>query len=173
MNKPTEKDLQKEFWRSTYPRYEILAPNICLDWMSGEMDLLGLRKSGFVDEIEIKLTKADFKADFKKTIKVKEKGIIKYPYSKSYPVYEDKLKHDLIPLGKTYCNYYSFLMPEDLIGMCEIPDYAGVYAYYIDRAGNPRIRVMKSSPRLHSNKLPTRLQYEVGRKMGYRYWANI
>jgi len=62
----TAKELQALFYIAKQERYELLATNIFLDWQSNEMDLLGIRKSGFIDEIEIKLTKADFKADFKK-----------------------------------------------------------------------------------------------------------
>jgi len=47
-------------------RYEMLLPNVYVK-NSCEMDLLGVRKSGFIDEIEIKMSKSDFNADFKKT----------------------------------------------------------------------------------------------------------
>jgi hypothetical protein len=64
------KDIQRAFYYKTYQRYEMVAPNIYID-QNNEMDLMGLRRSGYIDEIEIKLSKSDFQADFKKTVRIK------------------------------------------------------------------------------------------------------
>lgn len=166
-----ERDLQLAFYQSTYQRYELTAPNIYLDWQFKEMDILAVRKSGYLDEIEIKLTASDFKADFKKTVKVK-RGIITSNFIE-YPNYVDKRKHEAIPEGILHCNYFSFLIPEELIDKCGIPNYAGLYTYRSIKKGVGRVTEVIKAPLLHRRKISTELKYMVGRKMAYRYWSII
>lgn len=49
-----------------YIRRNIVVPNVDWGFLNHEADLLVLSKSGFLTEIEIKRTWADFKADFEK-----------------------------------------------------------------------------------------------------------
>lgn len=160
--KITIKKLQKLFYFYYGKRYEMVAPNIYLDWEFNEMDLMCLRKNGFVEEIEIKFSKSDFLIDFKKIVNIYN--------GRSY----DKLnKHECIEKGLLHCNRFSFLIPDTLIGECVIPEYAGLYFFYKNRRGNFRIGEDKKAPLLHRNKISDRLKYEVGRKMSYRYWNTI
>lgn len=145
--------MQKAFYRATYQRYELVAPNIYLGDCSGEMDLLAIRRSGYIDEIEIKVSKPDFKADFNKTVWCPEEH--KYI-----------LKHRSIKENTRLCNYFSFLLPEALSGNCEIPEYAGLFIYH----ANGIVREEKRAPLLHRRKIDTELKYSIGRKMTYRYW---
>lgn len=162
----TSKDMSSAFYRSQNTRFEMVAPNIYMDWNHCEMDLLCLRKSGYIDEVEIKITKADYLADFKKTmsIKVGEKHIGANIF---HPRYEDLLKHDLIPTGETKANRFSFLIPESLIDKCDIPDYSGLYVY--TEYGS--VMEKKEAPLLHKKKISDREKYELGRKMHNRYWS--
>lgn len=66
----SEAEMQIAFYQAHSQRYELVATNLYLGWCGGEMDIFGMRKSGFVDEAEIKLSASDFKADFKKTVRV-------------------------------------------------------------------------------------------------------
>lgn len=161
----TETDLQKTFYRYTWQRYELVAPNLYLNGNSNEMDIFAARKSGYVDEIEIKLTLADFKADFKK---IASKYVPGPPYQRF-----EEFKHDLLKKGELDCNYFSFLMPKDLADKCEIPEYAGLYVYYIDRLKRPCISEVKRAPLMHKRKITTEQKYKVVRKMAYRYWDMI
>ena len=163
--------LEKAFYLSTYERYELIAPNIYLDWGYSELDLMGLRRSGFIDEIEIKVTKSDFNADFKKSLKIQDSLIQQGKYSH----YSRRVvpKHECLPKGLAVCNYFSFLLPEDLAEKVEIPVYAGLYTFYVDNAGIGRVREVKKAPLLHRRKLPLEKKYEIGRKMAYRYWHHI
>ncbi len=153
---PTVKEIQYQFYRHWLTRYELLAPNIYLDFWS-EMDLLGVRKSGYVDEIEIKVSASDFKADFKKTINIFEDER-RYRY-KEIP------KHEALPSGLVKCNYFSFLLPEEIADKCEIPDYAGLFVIR-----NNYVREVKRAPLLHKTKISPREKYNIGRKMAYRFW---
>lgn len=164
------KDLQIAFYQDTSQRYEIVAPNIYLDWEFNEMDLFALRRSGYVDEIEIKLSKSDFLADFKKTVTVESNYQCIIADNSSYEGFYEMAKHEALQKGLPHCNYFSFLMPEELAEKCDIPEHAGLYIYRIDNAGYSRVREIKKAKLLHKRKISERLKYEVGRKMAYRYW---
>lgn len=86
------------------------------DW---EADLLVIDKNGFSHEIEIKLSKSDFKNDFKKSFVNPHTG-------------EKFLKHDKICCGDYVCNQFSFLIPMGMIPHDQIPDYCGIIEFYHD-----------------------------------------
>jgi hypothetical protein len=163
--KITAEYLQNEFYRRNSQRFDIIAPNIYIDWSSCEMDLFCLRKSGFVDEIEIKLSRADFLADFKKTVSVKDEERNEWGYFGHH----DEMKHDRLRDGKETCNRFSFLMPESIADKCEIPEYAGLYV--LNKSGR-WISEIKSAPLLHRGKLSDEKKYQIGRKMAFRYWRD-
>ncbi|MCK5020813.1 MAG: hypothetical protein KAS32_27575 [Candidatus Peribacteraceae bacterium] len=152
------KNLQKAFYARWSPRYELVAPNIYLDYLRGEMDILGIRPSGYVDEIEIKISVSDFRADFRKTIKVVDETGARY---------SKKLKHEALREGLTHCNYFSFLLPEELIDKCEgeIPECYGIYTYK-----NGDVVEKRKASLLHRNKISEKHKYNIGRKMAYRFW---
>ena len=164
-------EMQKAFYQHTFQRYELTAPNVYPDWEFNEMDIFALRRSGYIDEIEIKRSKADFLADFKKTIKVKGKKIHRGSYS--YDEYIDILKHDAFEYGIPHCNYFSFLIPEDLVDKCDIPEYAGLYVYKVNRHGEGRVTEIKTAKLLHKRKISNDMKYAIARKMAYRYWKAI
>ncbi len=86
------------------------------DW---EADLLIVDREGFSHEIEIKLSKSDFKNDFKKSF--------------VNPITGEKfLKHDKICCGDYVCNAFSFLLPMGMIKHDEIPDHCGIIEFYHD-----------------------------------------
>ena len=110
----TEAEMQMSFYRHYCQRYELMATNLYLGWCGGEMDIFGMRKSGFVDEIEIKLSVSDFKADFKKTITVREDHEAYFPGGCTWsPAW--KSKHEALKDGEHSCNYFSFFLPVDLV----------------------------------------------------------
>lgn len=86
------------------------------DW---EADILSINNEGFSHEIEIKLSKSDFKNDFKK----------KYTNQKTG---EKFLKHDKIGCGDYICNSFSFLLPMGMIDHKTIPEHCGIIEFYHD-----------------------------------------
>jgi len=144
----TEKDLQNLFYKHNWQKYELIAANIFINWGANEMDILGLRKSGYVDEIEIKLSMKDYKQDFIKTVKIKRENT-----DKGYPLYDKMQKHDALEKGLTHCNYFWFLLPENLINSQDVPSYAGILIYHTDNAGKIRIKRERSPKLLHKRKL--------------------
>ena len=167
MHKPTAQELQLAFHLTTFGRYEILLPNI--HFLHNELDIFGFRKnSGFSDEIEVKLSRSDFLADFKKTTSVKGNKI----EGKNYSYYEHvtKLKHDAIKEGLYPCNYFSYLMPKELADKCEIPSYCGLYVYTVNNSGQGFVHEVIKAPRLHKRKLSDDKKYEIAKKAVFKCW---
>lgn len=74
-----------------------------------ESDFFCVSKSGYVIEVEIKISRSDFKNDFKKTL---SDGNNKHQHLKSTSTYKP--------------NKFYFAVPEGLIKKEEVPDYAGL-----------------------------------------------
>lgn len=84
------------------------------DW---EADILMVDQEGNSHEIEIKLSKSDFKNDFKKAYIHQKTG-------------EKFLKHDKISCGDYVCNRFSFLLPMGMIDHQSIPKHCGIIEFY-------------------------------------------
>ena len=86
------------------------------DW---EADILTVADNGLSHEIEIKLSKSDFKNDFKKFYTNQKTG-------------DQFLKHDKIRSGDYICNQFSFLLPMGMVDLDSIPAHCGVIEFYHD-----------------------------------------
>jgi len=91
-----------------------------------ECDYFCISKSNYIIEIEVKVSKSDFKADFLKP------------------------KHKVLALrnGEKCPNKFYFACPENLISVNEIPAYAGLI-YVTDTWS----RIIKNAPFIHKDKL--------------------
>jgi len=100
-----------------------------------ESDYLALTKSGYLYEGEVKVSKSDFKADFKKKDK---HALLRESYSNL-----EGLE------GKLRPHYFFYAVPEGLLTEDEVPEYAGllymtnIFPYY---------RWVKHAPLLHKEK---------------------
>jgi len=155
-------------------RYQVLVPNVFVD--RHEWDLAGVRKSGFVDEIEIKVSRADFLADFKKVSSKR----VPLPVVGDPPRhwhcwrYIDWPKHDMTSRGERKCNYFWYLMPDALADKCEpdIPDHAGLAVARLDRYEQLVIEERKKAPRLHKEKHGDhKFTANLMRLATVRYWG--
>ena len=105
------------------------------DW---ESDVIKFTKSGYVYEFEIKISKADFKNDFK----------------------HKKKKHILLEDSnnevKNRPNYFYYVVPDGLISVEDIPEYAGLLYINSITVGNGapyhQFIEVKKAPSLHKNK---------------------
>ena len=128
-NKPenplTEREIvqQLRFFMSQ-PRYKL--DNLYV--FGWESDCLLLTRSGYWYEFEVKISKADFKNDFKNK---KEKHSILSS--------EEETKKP---------NFFYYVVPEDLIAPDDVPEYAGLI--YIKRGRG--LRTVKKAPTLHKVK---------------------
>jgi hypothetical protein len=108
-----------------------------------ESDFLALTKSGYLYEGEVKISKSDFKADFKKKDK---HTLLQESYEKIEGVE-----------GKLRPHYFFYVVPEKLITEDEVPEYAGLIYVHATIIGNSRVyyqfQEIKAAPKLHSNKI--------------------
>lgn len=185
------------YYAYAFSRYDLVANNVYIG-QHQEMDIFGLRKSGYCDEIEIKTSVSDFKADFKKVIQVKVDPYTPEPewcpctykacqmchgtgtkddgtpcgYQRRYGErsWDRMKKHEAIETGMTIPNYFSFMVPEDIADKVEIPDYAGLYVCTVDGGLSNRLTEVKKAPLLHRNKISEKSVNRIARKMALRYW---
>lgn len=154
-----EHSLQKAFARTFLyfsPRYTFVAPNIKLKGYGWESDLVAIRKSGFLDEIEIKRTLADFRADFKKA-----------------DYHGARKKHSMLANGELLPNYFYFYTTDELYEQIkdEIPDHAGAIVFMSQWNGWNRCQEAKKAPRLHDDRrMQEKKLIQLGNKMMHRYW---
>jgi hypothetical protein len=96
-----------------------------------ECDVISISKSDYIYEYEVKISRSDFKADFKKpkhTLITEKKFMIENFYK--------------VP------NYFYFVVPENLVKVDEIPEYAGLM--YVNESGV--YNIVKKAPIIHKTK---------------------
>ena len=101
-----------------------------------ECDILSISKSDYIYEYEVKISRSDFKADFKKEKHslILEKHFINESSSQTFNYYTP--------------NYFYFVVTENLVTLDEIPEYAGLI--YVRENG--KIETIKKAPILHKTK---------------------
>ena len=100
-----------------------------------ECDVISISKSDYIYEYEVKISRSDFKADFKKPKHnlITEKKFIKETKKETFY---------LVP------NYFYFVVPENLVSVEEVPEYAGLM--YINERGG--YDIIKKAPIIHKTK---------------------
>ena len=113
-------------------KHQLSKPRFCLNNLyvfNWESDVLILTQSGYWYEYEIKISRADFRNDFKHK--------------------NNKHVHSLSNADHTFKpNYFYYAVPENLISIEEVPEYAGLI--YVAEHGSARI--IKKAPILHKIK---------------------
>lgn len=115
-----------------------IVPNM-RTWMF-EMDLFFVRPSGYSEEIEVKVTLADFRADKKKRYK--------------HDLYKKAFQGEEFAQKKILPNRFSYGVPECLgITVEDVPEYAGLYLVIGERpSDNGGVIRKKWPPFLHKKK---------------------
>lgn len=160
----TVERIQRALYGHFYGRFDLMATNAFIG--TNECDFVGVRKSGFIDEFEIKLSRADFKADFKKetlTVRLDDGDIF------SANATRNMAKHDALPLGLTRANYFYFAVPDGLVLESEVPKHCGLI--YFTPTGCPR--VVREAPKLHKRKITDALRLKLAMKLHYRWWDSF
>lgn len=157
----TEEYIQKKldgFFSESTKKY-VLENLYVFSW---ESDKLIETRSGLIYEFEIKVSKADFKNDFKK----KDKHIILEgkethisTFDKLEPIYKEMYEKNYLVSHFKKPNYFYYAVPEGLITVEEVPEYAGliyVLPYNdINKDGKfvwGGFYIAKQAPKLHSTK---------------------
>ncbi len=166
--KSIQKNLEKRF-DSGNIKYTV--GNLYLFKENWETDFLVVQKSGYCYEIEIKTSRSDFFNDFKKENKhlILNEGVYmkkKYRYhtdpetrKRISEQYYDRTEWKFRPNKFYYC------VPEGLIKVEEVPDYAGLM--YVNSYGI--VTTIKEAKFLHKEKLD--LIKKLCDKF-YYYWKN-
>lgn len=127
-----------------------------------ECDIYTVNKNLYSTEYEIKKTVADYKKDFCK--------------SNNRWIWTDKTrngseKHELIKTGRRTNRFY-FVIPEQLKECVEIPSYAGLITFDIQKEWF-WINIVKQAPRLHKNKTDDKEILNIIRNFNYRHYSLI
>lgn len=156
---------------------------------SWESDKLIWTKSGYIYEFEIKISRSDFKNDFKHK---KEKHIVlastiardkaKEIQMSLFEQKEQENRHwsremlerrygdiDAMAKGKRMPNYFYYAVPTGMLEPDEVPPYAGLI--YIDseyRYVKQSYRIVKEAPQLHKTKY-TDAELNLGEKFYYNW----
>lgn len=144
--KVTEKTIQAVLMRwAMAHNMECAVPNT-VEVFHWEADLITVTKAGLLHEFEIKISASDYKADKKKFVK------------------HWNLENGLRSNGPAYFWYVTHGFD------IEPPEYAGWLRVHErpDMPGNFFVRVLKSAPRLHTNKIEPRRQAQILRSLAWR-----
>lgn len=138
-------------WLHFTLHHEYIMPNVkyIYGW---ECDIISLTQSGFVNEFEIKISKADFKADFNKEVKHKRMSQrINFRPSKFWYV------------------IHGFDLDTS-----EVPEYAGLIKIMPDNYGfGAKCAVIKKAPKIYNKPLPNH-HVESLKKISYkRMWVAL
>lgn len=120
----------------------------------GESDFLSITRAGLITETEIKRSRSDFHADFKK---VKKHNMLKSKTGS--PV-----------------QYFYFACPEDMISLAEVPEYAGlIYIYeWEHRYGfNAISKVIKPAPQLNKNHATDKQKIAMYESLQHKFYRGV
>lgn len=128
-----------------------------------ESDKLIITRSGYAYEFEVKISKSDFKADFKKEDKhtiLEGKKEFLPSYDKVLDMWKGLQADNYRTSRFKKPNYFYYAVPEGLIDVNDVPEYAGLI--YVLPEGEKKSNdgkwcwdgfyVAKSAPKLHGTK---------------------
>ena len=104
-----------------------------------ECDVISISKSDFIYEYEVKISRGDFKKDFGKP---KHKLITEGKFVK------ESVKKGITETWYLVPNYFYFVVPENLVTVDEIPEYAGLI--YVNESH--QYDIIKKAPIIHKTK---------------------
>lgn len=162
------KEITRALWRNFSGSSDLILPRFTPNsWF--ECDVWRLTKAQFVDEFEIKMTVADFKADMAKSHRKghdydrENRRLIERP---------EKSKHGLLAAGQGHPNRFWFVVPETLAGLIRphLPAHAGLMvAHFYQNGRCSGIYAERQAPRIHGHKWKGDRQ-KILTTAYWRYW---
>ncbi|HUV65609.1 MAG TPA: hypothetical protein VMW24_17050 [Sedimentisphaerales bacterium] len=131
-----------------------MLPNYTPHGWNEECDLYVVTRAMFTVEYEIKLSRADYRADRRKARK-HERLAARDPDDKGLPT------------------RFFYVMPEDMVSAEEVPDYAGLfYVREIIDQYSSRVKLIqvRPAPRLSNHKRADATLHAMGETAYYRFW---
>ena len=168
----TEEYIQKKldgFFAESTKKY-VLENLYVFSW---ESDKLIETRSGLFYEFEIKISRSDFKNDFKKKDKhiILEGGKTHLPIFETLnPIYQKMYEKNYVVSNFKKPNYFYYAVPDGLITVDEVPEYAGLI-YIIPDDGEYHFtwfRIAKQAPKLHNVKYS-----DDDLKLGEKFYYNM
>lgn len=144
-----------------------LAPRYSRPGWFFEADLLAISKSGYVNEYEIKCSRADFRKDAEKSQRFCEGRDL---FNRGQWV--ERRKHDLLAAGdERGPSRFWFVTPTGLLALDEVPAWAGLVEVKENRYGTLLVTFVRRAPRLHAHKASESLCADINRTLAYRFWG--
>lgn len=136
--------------------YIAMIPN-CYTLLENECDILAIKKSGYTDEFEIKISRQDFLKDSDKKVRFKSPN-------GSYSEWIDKQEAYSKGIMPTNCFWY--VAPEGLILPSELPKHAGLMV--VNKYGS--LQTMKVAKNTTKVKMPQEDIIHHLCKANKKYW---
>jgi len=125
-----------------------------------ECDLLAVSKARFGTEYEVKLTRADFKADTKKA----RRALGVYPPQLEF-------KHMLLrQASERGPNRFYYVVPEGMIALNELPEWAGLIEVREFPSGRIVMGYRRKAPLIHRLPVPEATIERMRVNLCHRYW---
>lgn len=151
--------------------HQVLVPNVMSMGVSGEADLLILQPSGWLEEVEIKTNKADFKREFK-TKPMKHEMLCRgVPGVGQWSKERQAYVRDWSETKPTTIRRYWFAMPYELAQelTLEIPVHAGLIGVFDNKRVSP-IMIKKAPVLKCARKLTDKERLRLFELAYARYW---
>lgn len=156
-------------------KHTLIVPNARELFTTGECDVLSLTKKLRAFEWEIKTSKADFRNDAKKRTD-KDGNDSKYDLFRQRKAGNTEYTHRSwtgtaierarqFPL--TTPNYFNYVVPEDLITVDDLPEFAGLYYVAKDLT---RFREIRKPVLIHDEPIAGTVVPKLGIKLMHRFW---
>lgn len=158
----TEKSIQNVLYRHLINKnHNHIIPNIGL-FPNHEADLISATKAGYINEYEVKISRSDWKADFKKS---------KFKLLKENYV-ERRHKKNIDRYGYRVPNYFWYVVPEELYKCSQdivktLPGYSGIIV--VGRS-NCWVKYIRKAKLLHRYKINESQKEKITRGLTFRYW---
>lgn len=147
----TEKTIQESLMKFLYPQSNRIMDTNFSGFGLGECDLIAISDSKIISEFEIKISRGDFKIDFKKLKHEKIREIVDSPASIT----------NWGTRGYACPQKFSYVCPAGLISLSEIPSHYGLYYvsadFTIERVQMPKL--------LHHKKASSELIEKIARQI--------
>ena len=139
-----------------------VVPNVYL--FREESDLISVTPAGYIHEYEIKLSRADFTADFRN--KRRHKFYVDPEKQEKTRAFNRGIRIWKRP------NYFWFAVPENLVSESEVPDYAGlIYIRQSQWNDYGSCRVVKKPVKISKEKITANQTNTLVRSLTYRFWS--
>lgn len=150
--KVTEWDIQNKLWSHLQyqKKHNFIYPNNA-SMFCWEADMISVTGSGYIHEYEIKISKSDFKADFKK------------PKHKIFLGENKSHKH--------FPSYFWYVTYGFEIDETDIPKYAGWIK--MSQRGESKTLCygeIKKAPKINNYKLTEKMREKIYKNMFWKYW---